>query len=331
MRFVLRRLTQLVVLGLIVCPIGEAAAQEPGRVYRLGHISMMTSEGMAPYLATLEDALRDLGYVKGRNLVIENRSANGDAAQLGAAASDLVRLNVDVIVTGTSQGVVAVRQFTTTVPIVMVYGTDPVGAGVIQSLARPGGNVTGGTFEPAPDIYGKMVELLKEAVPKLERVAFLWNPDFSGGITTMEAAKKAADRLGVRFQSVEVRTPGEIEKGFDAIYRERANGVIVVGDPLLFPARAQILRLAASRRIPVMGSWREYVEAGALLSYGVYSFDRWKRAAVYIDKVLKGAKPAELPVEQPNTFELWVNLKTAKAFGITVPRSILQRADRVID
>jgi len=156
MRLVLRPLAQLVVLGLIVCLSGEAAAQEAGRVYRLGHISMMTPEGMAPYLATLEDALRDLGYVKGRNLVIENRSANGDAAKLGAAASDLVRLNVDVIVTGTSQGVVAVRQVTTTVPIVMVYAVDPVGAGIIQSLARPGGNVTGGTFEPAPDIYAKM-------------------------------------------------------------------------------------------------------------------------------------------------------------------------------
>jgi putative ABC transport system substrate-binding protein len=331
MRLVLWPLTHLVALGLILCAPVEVPAQESGRVYRVGHISMMTSNGMAPYLATLEEALRDLGYVKGRNLVIENRSANGDAALLGAAASDLVRLNVDVIVTGTTQGVVAVRQVTTTVPIVMVYGIDPVGAGFIQSLAHPGGNVTGGAFEPDPAIYGKMVELLKETVPKLERVAFLWNPSFPGATTCMEATRKAAERLGVRFQSVEVRTAGEIETGFNAIYRERADGLIVVGDPLIFPARAQIVQLAARRRIPVVGPWREYVEAGALLSYGMYSLDRWKRAAVYIDKVLKGAKPGELPVEQPNTFELWVNLKTAKAFGIAVPRSIVQRADRILE
>jgi len=213
----------------------------------------------------------------------------------------------------------------------MVYGIDPVGAGFIQSLARPGGNVTGGTFEAAPEIYGKKLHLLKEIKPALARVALLWNPAYPGSMTYVTATSEAARRLGVRFQSVEVRAPGELETAFAAISKARSEGVIVVGDPITFPARAQIAMLAVRYRVPFVASWREFAEAGALLSYGPNSLEPWRRAAVYVDKLLKGASPSELPVEQPTTFELVVNLRVAKELGITVPSSIVQRADRIIE
>jgi putative ABC transport system substrate-binding protein len=234
-------------------------------------------------------------------------------------------------VTGINQGVAAARKATTTIPIVMVYGIDPVGAGFIQSLARPGGNVTGGTFDAAPEIYGKKLQLLKETKPALARVALLWNPAYPGSMAYMTATSEAARRLGVRFQSVEVRAPGELETAFAAISKARSEGVIVAGDPITFPARAQIAMLALRYRVPFVSSWREWAEAGALLSYGPNSLERWRHAAVYVDKLLKGASPSELPVEQPTTFELVVNLRVAKELGITVPSSIVQRADRIIE
>jgi len=286
---------------------------------------------MAPYVHEFEKGLRDLGYVKGQNYIIEDRSADGKPDLVEPAAAELVRLRVDVIVTGINQGVAAARKATTTIPIVMVYGIDPVGAGFIQSLARPGGNVTGGTFDAAPEIYGKKLHLLKEIKPALARVALLWNPAYPGSMTYMTATSEAARRLGVRFQSVEVRAPGELETAFAAISKARSEGVIVVGDPITFSARAQIAMLAVRYRVPFVGSWREFAEAGALFSYGPNSLERWRRAAVYVDKLLKGASPSELPVEQPATFELVLNLRVAKALGITVPPSIVQRADRIIE
>jgi len=198
-------------------------------------------------------------------------------------------------------------------------------------LARPGGNVTGGTFDAAPEIYGKKLQLLKETKPGLARVALLWNPAYPGSMAYMTATSEAARRLGVRFQSVEVRAPGELETAFAAISKARSEGVIVAGDPITFPARAQIAMLALRYRVPFVSSWREWAEAGALLSYGPNSLERWRHAAVYVDKLLKGASPSELPVEQPTTFELVVNLRVAKELGITVPSSIVQRADRIIE
>jgi len=308
-----------------------AEAQGVAKIYRIGHVSLMTPDGMAPYVQEFEKGLRDLGYVKGQNYVIEDRSAHEKPDLVEPAAAELVRLKVDVIVTGINQGVAAARKATTTIPIVMVYGIDPVGAGFIQSLARPGGNVTGGAFEATPEIYGKKLHLLKEIKPALARVALLWNPAYPGSMTYVTATSEAARRLGVSFQSVEVRAPGELEAAFAAISKARSEAVIVVGDPITFPARAQIAMLAVRYRVPFVGSWREFAEAGALFSYGPNSLERWRRAAVYVDKLLKGASPSELPVEQPATFELLVNLKVAKALGITVPPSILQRADRIIE
>lgn len=327
------RPTLLVLLAISLVVLSSpplAEVQEVGKVYRIGHVSLMTPEGMAPYVQEFEKGLRDLGYVKGRNYVIEDRSANGKPEFVEPAAAELARLKVDVILTGINQGVAAARKATTTIPIVMVYGIDPVGAGFIQSLARPGGNVTGGAFEAAPEIYGKKVELLKEIKPSLARVALLWNPAYPGSMTYMKATNDAARQLGVRFQSVEVRAPNELESAFAAISKERSEGVIVVGDPITFPARAQIAKLAARVRLPVLASWREFAEAGALLSYGPNSLERWRRAAVYVDKLLKGARASELPVEQPATFELVVNLTVAKELGLTIPQSLLLRADRVI-
>ena len=315
---------------LLAAPLA-ADGQQAGKVYRIGHVSLMTPDGMAPYVHEFEKGLRDLGYVKGQNYVIEDRSADGKPDLVEPAAAELVRLRVDVIVTGINQGVAAARKATTTIPIVMVYGIDPVGAGFIQSLARPGGNVTGGTFDAAPEIYGKKLHLLKEIKPALARVALLWNPAYPGSMAYMTATSEAARRLGVRFQSVEVRAPGELETAFAAISKARSEAVIVVGDPITFPARAQIAMLAVRYRVPFVASWREWAEAGALLSYGPTSLERWRRAAVYVDKLLKGASPSELPVEQPATFELVLNLRVAKALGITVPPSIVQRADRIIE
>jgi putative ABC transport system substrate-binding protein len=329
-----RRPTLLALLAVSLIALSSpplAEVQEVGKVYRIGHVSLMTPEGMAPYVQEFEKGLRDLGYVKGRNYVIEDRSAKGKPELVEPAAAELVRLKVDVILTGINQGVAAARKATITIPIVMVYGIDPVGAGFVQSLARPGGNVTGGAFEAAPEIYGKKLQLLKEIKPGLARVALLWNPAYPGSMTYMTATKDAARQLGVRFQSVEVRAPGELETAFAAISKARSEAVIVVGDPITFPARAQIAMLAIRYRVPFVASWREFAEAGALLSYGPNSLERWRRAAVYVDKLLKGASASELPVEQPATFELVVNLKVAKELGITIPESLAQRADRMIE
>jgi putative ABC transport system substrate-binding protein len=329
-----RRPTLLALLAVSLIALSSpplAEVQEVGKVYRIGHVSLMAPEDMAPYVQEFEKGLRDLGYVKGRNYVIEDRSAKDKPELVEPAAAELARLKVDVILTGINQGVAAARKATTTIPIVMVYGIDPVGAGFVQSLARPGGNVTGGAFEAAPEIYGKKLQLLKEIKPGLTRVALLWNPAYPGSMTYMRATKDAARQLGVRFQSVEVRAASELEGAFAAISRDRSEAVIVVGDPITFPARAQIAMLAVRYRVPFVASWREFAEAGALLSYGPNSLERWRRAAVYVDKLLKGASASELPVEQPATFELVVNLKVAKELGITIPESLAQRADRMIE
>lgn len=329
-----RRPTLLALLAVSLIALSSpplAEVQEVGKVYRIGHVSLMAPEDMAPYVQEFEKGLRDLGYVKGRNYVIEDRSAKEKPELVEPAAAELARLKVDVILTGINQGAAAARKATTTIPIVMVYGIDPVGAGFVQSLARPGGNVTGGAFEAAPEIYGKKLQLLKEIKPGLTRVALLWNPAYPGSMTYMRATKDAARQLGVRFQSVEVRAASELEGAFAAISRDRSEAVIVVGDPITFPARAQIAMLAVRYRVPFVASWREFAEAGALLSYGPNSLERWRRAAVYVDKLLKGASASELPVEQPATFELVVNLKVAKELGITIPESLAQRADRMIE
>jgi putative ABC transport system substrate-binding protein len=325
-----RRAFITMVTGSILAAPLAADAQQTGKVYRIGHVSLNSPEEMAPYLQAFEEGFRELGYLKGRDFIIESRSANGNPELVNAAAAELVRLNVDVILTGVNQGVVAARQATTTIPIVMVYGIDPVGAGFIKSLAHPGGNITGGTFEASPLIYGKILEYLKQINPKLTRVALLWNPAATPARAYLEATEDGARRLNLQVQSVEVRKLKDFDGGFAAISRRRAEAVSVVADPVTFLARTHIARSAARYALPVVASRREFVEAGALLSYGPHPVERWRRAAFYVDKLLKGANAAELPVEQPSTFELVINLKVAKSLGLAIPQLIVLQADQVM-
>jgi len=325
-----RRAFITMVSGSILAAPLAAAAGQTRNLYHIGHLSLTSPDETAPYLLAFEDGLRELGYVKGRDFIIEDRSANGNPELLSPAAAELVRLKVDVILTGLNEGIVAARQATTTIPIVMVYGIDPVGAGFIKSLAHPGGNITGGTFEASPEIFGKNLEYLKQINPKLTRVALLWNPTATAATVYVEATKDGARRLGLHVQPVEVRKRKDLDGGLAAISRRRAEAIVVIADPVTFPARAQIAQSAARYGVPVLASSREFVEAGALLSYGPFSVERWRRAASYVDKLLKGAKASELPVEQPSIFELVINLKVAKSLGLTIPQALLLQADTVI-
>jgi putative ABC transport system substrate-binding protein len=269
--------------------------------------------------------------VEGRNVVFERRYAEGRQERLPALAAELVRLNVDVVVTGSNPVIAAVKQATATIPVVMAVSRDPVGSGFIASLARPAGNITGLANDPAPEIAGKNLQLLKEAAPRVSRVAFLWNPVPLGAGTYKNAVESTARKLGVSFQSVEVRGRDEFESAFAAMVRERANGLVVASDPVLFGPRSQVVLLAGKNRLPAVYTQREFVDVGGLISYGTNLADQFRRAAIYVDKILKGAKPGELAVEQATKFELVINLKTAKALGLTIPPSLLQRADQVIE
>jgi len=316
--------------SLLAGPLA-AEAQPVGKTYRIGFIVTATRDETGHLITALSEGLRELGYVEGRNLVFELRFAEGRQDRLPALAAELVQLKVDVLVTGSNPVIAAVKQATVTIPVVMAVSRDPVGAKFIASLARPGGNITGLANDTAPEIIGKNLALLKEAVPRVSRVAFLWNPVPPGAETSRKAVESAARNLGVAFQSVEVRTRGELEGAFAAMVRERANAVVVAQDPITFGSRSQVVRLAARSRLPAVYGVREFAEAGGLMSYGPNIADQFRRAATYVDKILKGAKPGDLPIEQPTKFELVINLKAAKALGLTIPQSVLQRADQVID
>jgi putative ABC transport system substrate-binding protein len=273
--------------------------------------------------------LRDLGYVEGQSVAIEYRWAKGKSVQLPALAAELVGLKVDVIVT---QGEVAtrpVKKATSTIPIVMATSGDPVGAGLIASLAHPGGNTTGLSSISA-DLSGKRLQLLKEAVPKVARVAMFYNPTILSAALEVKEARIAAPTLGMTVQPLEVRNPADLDPAFEAMTRERADALVVQGDPFTMTQRSRILDLASKHRLPVISVFEDFVSAGGLMSYGPDRLDMFRRAAVYVDKILKGAKPADLPVEQPTKFELVINLKAAKQIGLTIPPNVLARADRVI-
>jgi putative ABC transport system substrate-binding protein len=317
-------------LGLLAAP-RVAQAQPTGKMYRIGFLVTATREETGHLIGALGEGLRELGYVDGRNVVFELRFAEGRQDRLPALAAELVQLKVDVLVTGSNPVIAAVKQATATIPVVMAVSRDPVGAKFIASLARPGGNITGLANDTAPEIIGKNLELLKEAVPRLSRVAFLWNPVPPGAGSSKNVVESAARNLGVTFQSVEVRGRNEFEGAFAAMVRERANGVVVAADPVTFGPRSQVVLLAARSRLPAVYGQREFVEVGGLMSYGPNIAAQFRRAAIYVDKILKGARPGDLAVEQPTKLELVINLKTAKALGLTIPPSLLQRADQVID
>jgi len=316
--------------GLLAAPLA-AEAQQAGKIHRIGSLPLQSPEEVKPWTQAFEKSLRDLGYVEGRNLVIEYRSAGGRPERLADLAVELVALGVDLIVAPANPSIAAAKRVTATIPIVMVYGVDPVGTGFIENLRRPGGNITGGAWDPSPELYAKNFELLRTIIPKLSRVAVVWNSNFKGAGPYLKATEDAARQLGVALQTHQVRERSEFESAFASIGKERAEAVMVFGDPLAFLHRRFISELTAQYRLPAISPFREFADAGGLLSYGPDLTDYWRRAATYIDKILKGAKPAALPVEQPTKFELVINLKTAKALGLTIPRALLQRADQVIE
>jgi putative ABC transport system substrate-binding protein len=315
--------------GLVAAPLA-ADAQQTGRVYRVGYLQTSAREQQLHLIKAFEEGLRDRGYRVGQNVVIEYRFAQARLERLPELAAGLVRLKVDVIVTGINSNTIAAKQATTTIPIVMANGVNPVGAGLVASLARPGGNITGLTQDTGDEINGKRVELLKDILPKLLRIAVLWNPDFAPNQARLKATADAARKLGLALLSVEARGLDDLERAFASMIKERADALVVLGDAVLFNYRSQIGSMATRIRLTAIANVREWAEAGLLLSYGVSLPDLWRRAATYVDKILKGAKPGELPIEQPSKFELVINLKSAKALGLTLSQSFVARSDEVI-
>lgn len=324
------RLTILILL-LLATQLTAARAQPTAKVYRIGFLLTAARNEVEDLSRVLDDGLKELGYVEGRNIVLERRFAGGAQDRLPALAAELVRLNVDVIVTGSNPVIAAVQQATQTIPVVMAASRDPVGAGFIASVARPGGNITGLSNDPAPEIVGKNLELFKEAVPRASRVALLWNPVPPGADTYKKIVETAARKLAITLQVVEVRRRDELESAFAAMVRERADGLMVLPDPVTFTARSQVVLLAAKHRLPAVYWQREYVDIGGLMSYGSSLAYQFRRAAVYVDRILRGAKPGDLAVEQATKFELVINLNTAKTLGLTIPPSLRLRADYIIE
>jgi putative ABC transport system substrate-binding protein len=315
---------------LLAAPLA-AEAQQTGKVPRVGYLSPGSSSDPLRQrrLEAFRQGLRELGYVEGQNIALESRWAEGKYDRYPALAADLLRLKVDVIVAVGGAATQAAQQATRTIPIVMSVVIDPLGSGLVASLARPGGNVTGLSLM-APDLVGKQFEVLKEVVPKVSRVALLWNPDNPGSAPLLREAEVAARASGVRLQSLEARGPQEIDSAFAAMTRERAGALVVLSDGIFGNQLRQIADLAAKRRLPSVFGMSESAEAGGLMAYSANLLDLERRAATFVAKILKGAKPADLPVEQPTKFELVINLKTAKALGLTIPQSLLGRADEVI-
>ena len=307
----------------------SAHAQQPTKIPRIGLLFTATPSAAAARIEAFRQGLRELGYVEGKNILIEQRYAEGQLNHMNELAAELVRLKVDVIVTIGPAATRPAKEATTAIPIVMGVDDDPVGNGFVASLARPGGNITG-LASLAPEIGGKQLELLKEIVPRLSRVAVLGTSTQPGNAQSLREAEVAAQALAVKLQYLDVLSPKDIEPVFRTASNGRAEAVLVLRASIFFSHRKQIVDLAAKRQLPAMYYTTEYVEEGGLMTYGVSITDLFRRAATYVDKILKGAKPAELPIEQPTKFELVVNLKTAKRIGLTIPPNVLARADKVI-
>jgi putative ABC transport system substrate-binding protein len=315
--------------GLLAAPLA-AGAQQADRMARIGYLG----RDLVPHLhEAFLQGLRDLGYVEGRNVVIEYRDAEGKPERLPALAAELVALKVDVIVAPTTVAALAAKQATRTLPIVFPVAADPVTSGLVASLARPGGNVTG-LSNLAPELVGKGLEQLKQAVPGVSRVAVLWQPGALPERTRKDMLKEAevaARALGVRLQSVEARGADDFDRAFSDMTKGAAGALTVLGSSMFFSERRRLVDLAAKNRLPAVYPGREFVDAGGLMAYGPDLADLFRRAPTYVDRILKGVKPADLPIEQPTKYQLVINLKTAKALGLTIPLSLLQRADQVIE
>jgi putative tryptophan/tyrosine transport system substrate-binding protein len=326
-----RRSACLRLVALAMLAVAPTRGQSQVKIYRIGYIQLATPQEQEQLTRAFEAGLRELGYVPGRNVVIEQRLAHGRQDRLPDLAADLVRLKVDVVVTGANPAIAAMQRATTSIPIVMTTSRDPVGSGFVASLSRPGGNITGFSSDPTPEVQSKRLELLKEALPAASRIGLLWNPLPPGAETYRKITESAAAQLGLTVQSVALRTRDEFEPAFAAMARDRIDALVVLPDPVFYTARAQIVGLVARHRFPAVFHVREFVELGGLMSYGGNLADQFRRSAVYVDKILKGAKPGLLPVEQQQKLELVVNAKAAKALGIKVAPALLTRADEVIE
>ena len=304
-----------------------ARAQQAGKIHKVGYLSPSLPSVYSPLLS---DDLRELGWIEGKNVTFEYRFAENRLERLPELAAELVRLNVDVIVGVGTLGPLAAKRATTTIPIVMLSAGDPLGTGLVDSLARPGGNVTGMSLM-VPDLGGKRLELLKELLPRLSRVAVLWNAANPYPAIVLKETQAAGRTLGIEVHSLEVRGPDDLDGAFAAARLQHPDALISVEDPLTFTYRKRIADFAVAEQLPSLHGFSEEVKAGALISYGANQPDLIRRAASYVDKILKGAKPADLPVQQPTKFELMINLKTARALGLTVPPTLLARADEVIE
>ena len=322
-----RRFMAAIAGGLLAAPLA-AEAQQARKVPQVGFLVFTSSE--LRYRG-FQQGLRELGYVEGQNIVIEFRSADGSLERLDDLARELVALPVDVIVSGSTSGAEASKRATRTIPIVMANVSDPVGLGLVASLAKPGGNVTGLTTM-SPEIIGKRLELIREVLPTLRRFAVIWDEDSKANAAMLTRLKSITQSLGVEVRSLPVRPPvPEIDKAFETAKSWRASALTTLDDALIFGNRTRIIALAARHRLPAIYGYREFPDAGGLMAYGPNRYEMYRRAATYVDKILKGVKPADLPVEQPTKFEFVINLKTAKALGLTIPSSLLARADQVIE
>jgi putative ABC transport system substrate-binding protein len=306
-----------------------ARAQLPGKLPTIGFLGSSTPSAMSQWVAAFVQRLRDLGWIEGRTVAIEYRWAEGRSSRAAEIAAEFVRLNVDVIVTYASVAVLAAKQATSVIPIVFAAATDAVGAGLVASLARPGGNVTGLSLQQT-DAAGKRLELLREFVPGLRHLAILANVSAPGSVLEMREVQAATRTLGLEAITLEIRRAEDIVPGFDTL-KDRAEALYVCTDPLVITNRARIHTLVIGARLPTIYNSREYVETGGLMSYGPNWLDRWKRTAEIVDKILRGAKPADIPVEQPTKFDLVINLTTAKVLGLKVPDKLLVAADEVIE
>jgi len=328
MRFARLTVLAILALSLLAAPF-VAEAQPAGKVYRIGFLGNSTPALEANLVEAFRQGLRERGYVEAKDVEIEYRWAEGQYERFPELIADLIRVKVDVIVTAGTPAAVAVKRATTTIPLVMLAAGDPVGTGLIASLARPGGNVTGLTAIAA-DLEGKRLELLREVLPNISYVAVLWNPANSFQVVAEREVRAAAQVLHLKIQSVGVRAASELDEALEAMVRERPGAFVVLADRLFLHNRATIMAFATRHRLPGVSAYRELVEAGGLMSFGPSYADMHRRAAAYVDKILKGAKPADLPVEQPTKFELVINAKTAKALGLTIPPAVLARADEII-
>ena len=325
----IQNLKFFVLATFLLATVSPAEAQQPKKIPRIGVLSYNSASLQAPRVTVFREGLRELGYIEGQNITIEYRYADGKPDRLPALAAELVHLKVDVIVTLGTDATRQAKEATSTTPIVMTQDNDPVASGFVASLARPGGNITG-LSTLAPELSGKRLELLKEVVPKVALVALLRDPTSSGSAMNLKETEAAAQFLRVKLQSLEVSKPEDFDGAFQKITKGRAGALMNLGTPLFNRYRRRIVEFAAKSKLPAIYHRREFVEEGGLMSYDTSQSDRDRRAAIFVDKILKGAKPADLPVEQPMKFELIINLNTAKQIGLTIPQWTLMKADRVI-